>query len=466
MAHGHDTFAALDPIGHWESLLDTVDAAALCGQVTDGQRSRRLRFGDRVLCPFLRPFFLDAGDEARVRQVAETLWVLGERVAQVAIDSPDMLRQLALSDAEIRLARIDPGYATTSTAARADAFILPDSLQFAEYNGESPAGAAYSQGLAELFDAEPLMARFRERFDARFYRPVEALLEALVASYREWGGTAMPPLTAIVDWREVPTFSEFEILRDAFTALGVPTIICDPRDLEYGVSGFGRTSPGLYAQGRRIDLVYRRVLINDIVAHQTECRALMDAYEQRAVCVANSLRCKIPHKKAFFAVLTDERHAALFSAEERELIRRHIPWTAVVEERSVSRDGTKTDLIQLLRKARDRFVIKPNDEYGGTGVTLGWETSDSDWDAAIARALAERDRGWVAQERIAVRRERFPVCDAGAPRGARTRDMLVDFAPYIFRGRLAGFLTRLSATGLANVTSGGGQVPAFVVSPK
>jgi hypothetical protein len=58
------------------------------------------------------------------------------------------------------------------------------------------------------------------------------------------------------------------------------------------------------------------------------------------------------------------------------------------------------------------------------------------------------------------------VCDGGAPRGARTRDMLVDFAPYVFRGRLAGFLTRLSATGLANVTSGGGQVPAFVVSGK
>jgi len=453
---------APDPIGHWDSLLDRVDAAALCGHVTDGQRSRRLCFGDRVLCPFLRPFFLDADDEARVRHVAETLWVLGERVAQVAIDSPDMLRQLALSDAEIRLARIDPGYATTSTAARADAFILPDSLQFAEYNGESPAGAAYSQGLAELFDAEPVMARFRERFDARFYRPVEALLEALVASYREWGGTAAPPLMAIVDWREVPTFSEFEILRDAFTASGIHTIICDPRDLEY-VRG---SSPGLYAQGQRIDLVYRRVLINDIVARAAECRALVDAYEQRAVCVANSLRCKIPHKKAFFAVLTDDRHAALFSAEERELIRRHIPWTAVVEERSVSRDGTKTDLIPLLRTARERFVIKPNDEYGGTGVTLGWETNESDWDAAIARALAERDRGWVAQERIAVRREGFPVCESGAPRGARTRDMLVDFAPYIFRGRLAGFLTRLSATGLANVTSGGGQVPAFVVSPK
>ena len=35
-----------------------------------------------------------------------------------------------------------------------------------------------------------------------------------------------------------------------------------------------------------------------------------------------------------------------------------------------------------------------------------------------------------------------------------------------FRGRVAGFLTRLSATGLANVTSGGGQVPAFIVESK
>jgi uncharacterized circularly permuted ATP-grasp superfamily protein len=130
-------------------------------------------------------------------------------------------------------------------------------------------------------------------------------------------------------------------------------------------------------------------------------------------------------------------------------------------------NGESVDLIPHLRAQREQFVIKPNDEYGGTGVTLGWETSEGDWDTAIARALAERDRGWVAQQRITVRREVFPICEtsvAGAS-GNRVamRDMLVDFAPYIFRGRLAGYLTRLSASGLANVTSGGGQVPAFVV---
>jgi uncharacterized circularly permuted ATP-grasp superfamily protein len=447
-------------IQYWNALLAEVDQPQLYLSLAAEMRKRRIVFGDRVHCPFLRPFFLDAHDEARVRGVVETMWTLGERVAQAACGRPDLLAQLALSDAEIRLARIDPGYETTSTAARADAFILPDSLQFAEYNGESPAGAGYSQGLAELFAEQPLMARFRERFEARMYTPIARLLEALVASYREWGGIAAPPRIAIVDWSDVPTVSEFEILRDGFIASGVPTAICDPRDLEYVAPGSGRRA-GLFAQGERIDLVYRRVLINDMVARESDCRALVDAYEDRAACVANTLRCKIPHKKAFFAVLTDERHARMFSAEERALIARHIPWTVLIEERHASRDGATFDLVPYLRAHRETLVIKPNDEYGGTGVTLGWETAPAAWDAAIERAV--RERGWVAQERIAIRREPFPVSEGDR---VTTRDMLVDCAPYVFRGRLAGFLTRLSATGLANVTSGGGQVPAFVVSTK
>ena len=444
-----------DPIALWNAIVaGQPDVRGLCASLADRARARRLTFGGRLLCPFLRPFFLDAEDEARVTHAAETLWTLGERVAKAAMTDPTLLEDLALSDEEIRLARIDPGYETTSTAARADAFVLPGSLQFAEYNGESPAGAAYSQGLAEIFDDCEPMTRFRERFSARLYRPVERLLDALLASYREWGGAANPPLVAIVDWREVPTFSEFEILADAFTAAGVPAIICDPRDLEISASG-------LFAAGRRIDLVYRRVLINDIVSRAGECRALVDAYERRTVCVANSLRCKIPHKKAFFAVLTDDRRSHLFSDRERDVIRCHVPWTALVRDGRVARGGGSIDLLPHLRTHRDRFVIKPNDEYGGTGVTLGWETDERGWDRAIERAVAERDRGWVAQERIAVRREIFPVCTDS---GIEMRDMLVDFAPYLFRGRLAGFLTRLSATGLANVTSGGGQVPAFVVA--
>ena len=438
--------SSADPIAAWHAAVREAPAADLCGSLAAQMRERRLTFGGRLLCPFLRPFFLTPADERLVTHAAETMWRLGERVADAARERPQMLHDLGLSDAEIALAAIDPGYGVTSTAGRADAFILPDSLQFAEYNAESPAGPAYSQGLAELFDEGSVMRRFRESFDVRYYRPVPQLLEALLASYRDWGGTATPPRIAIVDWRDVPTFSEFELLRDAFTTAGVPTSIADPRDLVFD----GRT---LVADGQGIDLVYRRVLINDMVARPDECRALVDAYRARAVCVANSLRCKIPHKKAFFAVLTDDSYASLFTPAERDVIAAHVPWTRMVRE----------ERAEDLRRRREQLVLKPNDEYGGTGVTLGWETSESAWDAAIERALQESERGWVAQERISVRREVFPVCADGT---GIDRDMLVDFAPYVFRGRVAGFLTRLSATGLANVTSGGGQVPAFVVEPR
>jgi uncharacterized circularly permuted ATP-grasp superfamily protein len=351
---------------------------------------------------------------------------------------------LGLSEAERALAAIDPGRGPASTAARADAFLLPESLEFAEYNAESPAGPAYSQRLAEVFNSGVMMARFRERFDVRFYRPMDAIREALLQTWLDWSGTTSKPRVAIVDWREVPTWSEFELLRDAFLKAGVDTTIHDPRDLSFD-------GDRLYAGGRAIDFVYRRVLINDIVARPDECRALVDAYRAGAICVANSLRCKIAHKKAFFAILTDDRYAHLFSRADLETVRPHVPWTRMVD----------ADVAGEARRDRERFVLKPNDEYGGTGVTLGWETGAAAWDAALERAVAEG--GWIAQRRIRVRREPFPVCDGST---VVERDMLVDFAPYLFRGRVSGFLTRLSATGLANVTSGGGQVPAFVVQPR
>ena len=445
-----------DPIACWHALVRQGTDAHLCAGLAARMRERHLTFGGRLLCPFLRPFFLEPSDEGRIKRAAETLWRLGERLAQAAAADPGLMADLGLSEAEMALARINPGYGVASTAARADAFLLPDSLQFAEYNAESPAGPGYSQRLAELFDGEPLMDRFREQFDVRHYTPITELLDALLESYQDWGGKANLPRIAIVDWREVPTWSEFELLRGAFADAGVPSVICDPRDLAFD-------GTRLTANGAAIDLVYRRVLINDIVARPDECRALVEAYRHGAVCMANSLRCKIAHKKAFFAVLTDDRYSHLFAADDLATITPHVPWTRVVRDRETRRDGKALDLAEYLRRNRERFVLKPNDEYGGTGVTLGWETDERAWDEAIARALRESARGWIAQERIAIRREIYPMCES---HGIAERDMLVDFAPYLFRGRVGGFLTRLSASGLANVTSGGGQVPAFVVQPR
>ena len=446
----------MDPIQSWHDLLqpDRELTPAFCQAFAASMRAKKLTFGDRVHCPFLRPFFLTEADESRIRAASETIAAAGERVVQAAVESSELFQALGLSDAETALIRIEPGYRTASTASRLDAFLLPDGLHFAEYNAESPAGAGYTEHLCELFDSLAVMKRFKESNRVRFHRPVTGLRDALLASYREWGGTAAPPTMAIVDWREVPTWSEFEILRDAFVAAGVPTIVCDPRELTFD----GST---LSAEGRRIDLVYRRVLINDIVARPDECAALVSAYAARAVCVANTFRCKLAHKKAFFAVLTDARFSRLFSDEERRVFRATVPWTRLVEDTATEKDEWRGSLLERVRRHREQLVLKPNDEYGGKGVLLGWETDQGAWDSALQGALSDRRGTWIVQERIPVRREIFPQFDEAGQ--VTMRDMLVDFAPYLFRGRMGGYLTRLSATGLANVTSGGGQVPAFVL---
>jgi hypothetical protein len=420
-------------------------------------RAAKLTFGNRVHCPFLRPFFLSPEDEQRVRVVAETMADLAERVTDAAMKDTALLAQFHLRDEELRLVRLGKIAGPASTASRLDAFLLPDSLKFAEYNGESPAGAGYTETLGEIFLKLPLLAEFDKSFQIHTYPLSAKLLDALVMSYQDWGGTSKRPQMLITDWREVPTWTEFEILKERFEKLGVPVELADPRELQFD-------GKKLTARGKKIDLVYRRVLMNDIVARVAECKALVDAVAANAVCVANHFRCKIPHVKAFFAVLTDERNDGLFSFGERELIRKHVPWTRVVADVRTAHYGESIELLKFLRSARESLVLKPSDEYGGTGVKLGWESSEADWDATIATAAAATQGCWIVQERIPIRREVFPWIQANGE--VEFRDMLVDFAPYLFRGKMSGFLTRLSATGLANVTSGGGQIPAFRVHPR
>jgi hypothetical protein len=460
--------SSTDPAEHWHALLRPVLAEDpnFPAEFLERLRDAKLTFGDRVHCPFLRPFFLSPGDERRVRVVAETIADLGERVVTAALEVPSLFAQLHLRPEETRLARLPVGYGRASTSSRLDAFLLPDSLKFAEYNGEAPAGAGYTETLAEVFRQLPIFDEFTRSFEAHSYPLSAKLLDALIASYFDWGGTDKRPQMAIVDWREVPTWTEFEILKARFERMGVPVVLADPRDLEFN-------GKSLIAHGKKIDLLYRRVLINDIVARPQECAALVKAYEANAMCMTNTFRCKIPHVKAFFAVLTDEQNAKLFTRDEQQLIHNHIPWTRVVTETRTQHYGDPIELLPFIRKERNNLVLKPSDEYGGTGVTLGWESDEKSWDATIEKALAAATAGgdagcWIVQERIPIRREVFPYITkpGSADSPVDFKDMLVDFAPYLFRGKLAGFLTRLSATGLANVTSGGGQVPAFRVNPR
>jgi uncharacterized circularly permuted ATP-grasp superfamily protein len=171
-----------------------------------------------------------------------------------------------------------------------------------------------------------------------------------------------------------------------------------------------------------------------------------------AVCMVNPFRCKILHKKASLAVLSDEGNQELFTREQLDAIRTHIPWTRIVSERHTRHNGETVDLIPHLQANRERMVLKPNDDYGGTGIVLGWETDESGWDAALRTAL---EQPYIVQERIELPTEPYPSMAGGK---VQLIDRITDTAPFIFHGSyMDGCMTRLSTASLVNVTAGGGS---------
>jgi len=413
-------------------------------------RQARLMFGGRVLCAFPRPNFVSPTAYEAIRGVCRQIFRAVEKVE--ARLGEELWDRVDLTAEERELVRLDPGYRRSSPTSRLDSFITTDAYRFVELNAESPAGIAYNEVLVEIFLELPVMKRFQERWRLRRFRSRERLLDTLLECHREAGGRQERPTIAVVDYDEVPTRSEHHLFREFFESKGYPALVCDPRQLVY-------EGGALRHDGTRIDIVYKRLLTNEFLEKVDELQPLLHAIAERAVTVVNPFRCKPIHKKAIFAVLTDDDLQALFTEDERAAIAAHVPWTRRVREGHTTWRGRRVDLPEHVRAHRADLVLKPNDEYGGKGVFIGWEASESEWEDALAVALRS---SYVVQEKVDLQRQSFPEL---SPR-LHFRDLIVDLDPFVFQGEVEGFLTRLSGTSLANVTSGGGQVPAFLVEPK
>jgi len=287
------------------------------------------------------------------------------------------------------------------------------------------------------------------RYSLAQFGPAERLLESLLNTFREWGGSGVPNI-AILDWIDLPTADEFVLLRDFFISRGISTVICSPEQLEYEK---GRLWCGEFP----IDLVYKRVIINELLDRCADSHPLISAYLAGEVCLVNSFRCKLVHKKACFELLTDEANAGWFTQREREVIQRTVPWTRVVAQRKTQYRGREVDLIEYVQVNRPQFVLKPNDDYGGHGVVFGERASTGEWEVALSRAL---ESDYVVQEKVNLRTESFPIFNE---RGWTLQPMYVDTNPFLFSGRVGGVMVRLSGSPVVNVTSGGGETGFFVV---
>ena len=403
-------------------------------------------FDGKPLCVHRQPLFLS---EQQVQEMARILAVFHGAVRkakrmllQDGFEEGALAECIGLSASQRELAAIEPGYASASVLSRVDCFCPKGHPWILELNAESPTGMGYTDALTDLMRDDPLFAHAGP-FGA--FRSTDAALRALLSTYSEWGGQGFPQM-AIVDFLDVPTRGDFHLIAQSFERHGIVCSILDPRDLSFE-SGI------LSGPGGPIDLVYRRVLVQDILQRPAECKALLDAYRAGAVCLVNSLRTPLLHSKGLFALLHSSRMQEVLSSAEKKVIAEHLPFT-VMASSSTEKLGAPEAFDDALMN-RAEWVIKPVSQSGGQGVLFGEEASQEAWESRLSQpdpAVLQRVvPGWV---------QPFP----DAREAYAEKNCMVDLDPFLIRGRLAGFMCRLSQRAPVNVAQGAHLVPVFVSS--
>jgi len=444
-----------DAVGKYNKLVESgpYRETAWAEELHERMEESKLSAGGRLICPFLRPNFLSRRQYESLVKTGEALIAAIDRMEQMVLSSPALLARLELLPAEKMLASIDPGYQALEVAARLDTHLNNGTLRFVQYNADSPTGAGYADALADLFYDIPPMKEFRRKHALTKVGSRKHLLHALLKSYKQFGGTRKPNI-AIVEFR--PAYysgqSEYELFRDYFREEGYQVEIVSPEQLEYR----NRT---LRRGNFEIDVVYRRLGVQEFLIRFDLTHPLVQAYRDRAVCVVNSFRSELAHKKAMFGLLTDETLTAKFPLAERKAIREHVPWTRLVGATKTTYDEKTIDLPEFISQNRERLALKPNDDYSDLHSYFGWEMDGPEWDRAIKQAMRAP---YVVQERVEPVRSVFPLMTFGH---MEFREMQVDVHPHAYLGRVQGCSSWLS-TGKSGFSSAAGIVPTFILDAK
>ena len=445
-----------DAVARYNKLLETGPHSDLAwvAALQERMEAGKLSEGGRLVCPFLRPSFISRRQYESLVKTGEALIGAIDRMEQMVLATPSLLARLELLPAEKMLASIDPGYQALEVAARLDTHLSNGHLHFVHYNADSPTGAAYADALADLFHDTPPVKEFRKKYSLTKVGSRKHLLQALLKSYKQFGGTSKKPNIAIVEFRQphAGAQSEYELYRDFFRDEGYGVEIVSPEQLEY--------RNGVLRKGNfEINVVYRRVGVQEFLLRFDLSHPLVQAYRDRAVCVVNSFRSELAHKKAMFGLLTDQSLTARFPAVERKAIRQHVPWTRLVGQAKTTYDDQTVDLPQFITQNRAKLALKPNDDYSDQHTYFGWEMEDGEWGRALKQAMRTP---YVVQERVDPVRSVFPLMSYGQ---LEFREMQVDVHPHAYLGKVQGCSSWLSS-GKTGFSSAAGIVPTFILDPK
>ncbi len=445
-----------EAIARYHKLIESEPYIDMGWALALQERMKAERLGSRPISPVLRPHFVTNRQYAALVKAAEALFSSIDRVEQMALANPVLLSRMQLLPAERMLAAVDPGYSFFSVTGLLDSNLNNGSLRFVSHDADAPAGVVYGDALADLFYDAPPVKEFRKKYKLTKLSATKYLLQALVKAYKDFGGKQKRPRIAIVEYRppsQSADLSEYALLAEFFRREGFPTEIVSPDQLEYRGGVLRR---GDFA----VDIVYRRIKLQEFLVRFDLAHPMVRAYKDRAVCMVNSFRSELGAKKAIFDLLTDDTVTARFPAAERRAIKEFVPWTRMVQAAKTTYRGRTVDLPDFVMKHRAKLVLKPNDSSADLNSFRGADTDDMGWEKALRQAMRTP---YVVQELSEPARAVFPLMQYGS---LVMKEMQVDVHPHSFLGKVHGCSSWLSVAGSNTFSTLTGLAPTFLLEGK
>jgi uncharacterized circularly permuted ATP-grasp superfamily protein len=442
-----------EAIARYHRLIEgpTYRDGAWISEIETAMSERQLVNGGRPVCPVLRPHFVTRRQYDGMVKAAEALYSAIDRVRLWAVEDTALMSRMELLPAEKMLAMVDPGYHYFAVTSLLDTNLHNGTFRFLECSVSGPDDVVYSDALAEVFYNARPVKELRRRYKLSKVSGTKKLLHALLSAYKVTGKKKFPRI-AIVEFRnpfQTGASHENMVLAERFREAGYPTEVVTPDQLEY--------RNGILRRGDfAIDLVYRRISAQEFLVRFNLNHPLLRAYRDGAICMVNSFRTEIVQRKSIFALLTDEQIAAKLPAVERKAIAEHIPWTRVVAPGTTTHKGETIDLVEYIRKHRDKLALKPNYPSADLPSYNGWSMEEPAWERAVKSALRGQ---YVVQERIEPVTAPFPVLNFGQ---LESRVMEVDIQPHMYLGKVQSCSAHISeaTSGFSTLS---GIAPAFVL---
>jgi hypothetical protein len=247
-----------------------------------------------------------------------------------------------------------------------------------------------------------------------------------------------------------------ELARYYHERYGMKIMHADPSELSLQGSE-------VYYNGDRVDVAYRDYCVSDLLDLEGEgvdIEPMLTLFRQNRI--VSSITAELDQKSCF-EVFTDPQFTQkYFSPEERQVFRRHVLWTRILSDRSTLLPGGEMGgLLEYVRREQETLVLKPNRAYGGQDVVIGPSVDRQEWETALERGLADRDR-WVVQQLASIPVSEFPVLGPDGKIHLEPFYTVMGFAPTNYG---LGILGRASQKQVVNVAQRGGMCAVMVGHP-